>query len=77
MVHPTSDNYSSITRIKRSIFQIKRKKDQKVIGEKISIMHGPSWLYRTISPMGGRICPDPKKKSSDNIAGAVFKKELE
>ncbi len=67
---------SSITNIRKFSWQIKRKKDQKIMGEKISIWLNPGWLHRnTIGPMGNsKVCPDPKEVPYDSLAEAVFKK---
>jgi hypothetical protein len=66
---------SSITNIRKFSWQIKRKKDQKIMGERIRFYRGPGWLHRnTIGPHGNsKFCPDEKEVPFERLIEAVFK----
>lgn len=72
-----STDWSPISHISKFRGQIKRKKDQKMIGEIIYIKLGPGWLHRnTIGLMGDiKYCPGRKEVPYDSLAEAVFKKK--
>jgi hypothetical protein len=73
VVFDSGGEWTPISRIRKSRIKIIRKKDKKILGESITISHGPNWIFRA-STGGTDFCPK-LGISTQNISKAIFKQQ--